>query len=108
MGIVDADARGSVMSTFDQKLAAQTGQTAVFASNAAVALSRQVAERQKELAQELRTPVIVETPAERAERKEQPGTPEGSKSFMPTDGDGKPGGKADAGPADVHRIDVRI
>ena len=64
------------MSTFDQKLAAQTGQVVSFANNAALALSRQVAERQRQLAQELRAPVIVETPAERAEKKEHPGSAE--------------------------------
>jgi hypothetical protein len=96
------------MSTFDQKLAAQTGQVVSFANNAALALSRQVAERQRQLAQELRAPVIVETPAERAEKKEHPGSAERPENLLSTEPDEDADKGVDGNPTDGHRIDVRI
>ncbi len=94
------------MSTFDQKLAAQTSQDAVFATNAALALSRQVAARQRQLAQELRTPAVVETAAERAEKEEQRSQAE--RGGLPGERNEEAEGGADAGTTDGHRFDVRV
>ena len=97
------------MSTCDQKIAAQNGQSVAFANNAALALSRQVAERQKALAQELRTPVIVETTLDHANKKERPGEANYRKDVSPVEREEEEKTNGDGGNlADGHRIDVLI
>jgi hypothetical protein len=96
------------MSTLDQKLAAQKAQAVVVVNNAALALSRQVAERQRQLAQELRAPVVVEMAAERADKKEQSQDAERAKNVLPVEQDDGGEKAGDGNAADARRIDVRI
>lgn len=97
-----------MMSTLDQKLAAQNGQAVAFANNAAVALSRQAAERQRQLAQELRAPVIVETPMEHADKKPPTGGVERLRHASPAEHNEEGDKLAEGHPSDARRIDVRI
>lgn len=59
------------MSTLDQRLGAQAGKSIAYANEAALAIAREVTRQQRQIVQELRTPVLVETPADRLARKRQ-------------------------------------
>ncbi|MFO1129277.1 MAG: hypothetical protein U1E66_12695 [Rhodospirillales bacterium] len=96
------------MSTLDQKLGAQAGQAVAFATNAAVALSRQAAERQRQIAQELRTPVVVESRLEHADRKQPPDPADRPKSALSGEPDDDKDKSADPKEPDSRRIDVRV
>ena len=96
------------MSILDQKMAAQNGQAAVFANDAALALSRQVAQRQRQIAQEIRTPVIVETPADFTDKKERSNETDAGKNAIAAHRDEEAERGVDANPLDLRRIDVRI
>ena len=52
--------------------------------------------------------MIVETPAERAEKKEHPGSAERPENLLSTDPDEDADKGVDGNPTDGHRIDVRI
>lgn len=101
------------MTTFDQTFGAQAGHGVAYATNAALALSRQVADRQKQLAQELRTPVVVEMPAKRSEQDEHTGEAEKDKQWSSTKPTQETGDAAQADTEPERRpvarlIDVRI
>jgi hypothetical protein len=102
------------MSTLDQRLAAQTGQVVAFANDAALAIAREVTRQQRQIAQELRTPVTIETPADRMQRKAAGGSDETVEPSARQDGeagrDDRQASPADAAAADGRhaRIDVRV
>jgi hypothetical protein len=111
------------MSTLDQRIGAQAGQAIAYANDAALAIAREVTRQQRQIVQELRTPIVVETPADRLAKKDRDEAEESAKTTAgkgqagrdaTTGSDGPAAGTVNAAAADSsprqpsQHVDVRI